>query len=358
MEDPCRKVGLVVGGGGAKGAFAVGALQYMVGELGMTFDMAAGTSTGSLIVPMVLADRLDVISEIYSNITTPEVITKKWILRAIFSDSLFGVGPLHGLIERHLTPEVWARLQGPRTTFVTTTELQTGQNVYFKIGGARLIDPTRAARMRTGVTRETMVRAILASCCQPLFMPPIVIEPGRLPFEQHVDGGVRDVTPAQVLIDHGVKDLYVIDLSSKNQPPERTVYGDLLSIFKRGLNLFASEITKGDLDAAEIEYGAACYLRTAKEHLARDLGVDHGRIEEIFASVPDNPFARVALDRYTLIQPVDPLPITDPLDFDPGVMREVIAMGRARAKEVLSARLPLPAPAPRSRAAVAESLSA
>jgi hypothetical protein len=54
------------------------------------------------------------------------------------------------------------------------------------------------------------------------------------------------------------------------------------------------------------------------------------------ASVPGNPFAQVGLESYTLIQPLNPLPITNPLDFEPKVMREVIALGKARAKEILS----------------------
>jgi predicted acylesterase/phospholipase RssA len=145
---------------------------------------------------------------------------------------------------------VWEKLQGPRTTFVTTTSLQTGQNVFWKAGSAPALTATLAPSMHTGLSRDTMVRAILASCCQPIFMPPIVIEPARTPVEQHVDGGVRDITPAEVLIDHGVTDLYVIDLSSQNDPPEQTVYRDLLSIFTRGLDLFTTEITRGDLDMA------------------------------------------------------------------------------------------------------------
>ncbi|MFT3764076.1 MAG: patatin-like phospholipase family protein [Minicystis sp.] len=346
MEQHDRRIGLVVSGGGAKGAFAVGALQYMVGELGMSFDMAAGTSTGSLVVPMILADKLDVIVDLYSNVTTPEVVRKKFLPLALFTDALLGVEPLQRLIERNLTEEVWERLQGQRTTFVTTTNLQTGQNVFYKAGGARMIDRSLADRVRSGLSRETMVRAILASCCQPIFMPPIVVEPHVSPVEQHVDGGVRDVTPAAVLIDHGVTDLFIIDLTSIDHPPEKVVYRDLLSIFTRGLDLFTSEITKGDLDSANLRYGAVRYLRNAKDRLSRELGVDRDRIEAIFESVPDNPFDKVLIDRYTLIRPVDPLPISDPLEFDPGVMREVMAMGRERAKEVLSGRATVMAPRP------------
>jgi predicted acylesterase/phospholipase RssA len=347
METSARKVGLVVSGGGARGAFAVGALQYLIQDLGLTFDMAAGSSTGSLIVPMVLADRLDVVVDIYSNVTTPEVVTWKWLPFSLFGDSLMSVRPLQALIEEHLTEEVWQKLQGARTTFVTTTNLQTGENVFWKAGGARLRAPGLARALRPGLDRRTMIRAILASCCQPIFMPPIVVDPSVTPLEQHVDGGLRDVAPAQVLIDHGVTDLYVIDLSSQRQPRERTVYRDLLSIFGRGLALFQSEITRGDLGVASGDFGALRYLDEAKGRLAAELGVERSRIDSIVAAVPDDPWKGLALRSYTLIQPLDPLPITNPLDFDPRVMRQVMATGYARARELL----PRPQPQPRAMAA-------
>ena len=45
---------LVISGGGSKGAFAVGVIKRLQQEYpGLEFDMFVGTSTGSLIVPLV-----------------------------------------------------------------------------------------------------------------------------------------------------------------------------------------------------------------------------------------------------------------------------------------------------------------
>lgn len=329
-----RKVGLVVSGGGSKGAFAVGALKYLIRDLGMSFDMVAGSSTGSLIAPMVIADRLDVIVDIYSNVTTPEIITKKFLPFALFTDALYDVAPLYRLIDRNITPEVWQRLTGPRPTFITTVNLQTGLNTYFRAGGGAARGSRFFGSVRPDVPRETFTRAVLASCCQPIFMPPVDVEQTK-PLEQHVDGGVRDVDPAQILIDHGATDLFVIDLGSERHPPERTVYTDLLSIFARGLTLFTTEITRGELESAQLQFDAVDYLGRVEAELSRALGRPREEIHRMIAAVPGNPFASVRLDRYTLIQPLDPLPITDMLDFDPRTMREVMAMGYERAREVV-----------------------
>ncbi|MEO7768554.1 MAG: patatin-like phospholipase family protein, partial [Ferruginibacter sp.] len=45
---------LVISGGGSKGAFAIGILKKLFKEYpNLEFDMFVGTSTGSLIVPLV-----------------------------------------------------------------------------------------------------------------------------------------------------------------------------------------------------------------------------------------------------------------------------------------------------------------
>ena len=49
-----RKTALVISGGGAKGAFAVGVIKHLCSTYRETgwFDVVGGTSTGALISPM------------------------------------------------------------------------------------------------------------------------------------------------------------------------------------------------------------------------------------------------------------------------------------------------------------------
>ena len=65
---------LVISGGGSKGAFAGGVVQYLK-ENGSDWDMFAGTSTGSLIIPLVACNKVDVLKDAYTNIV-PEDIFK------------------------------------------------------------------------------------------------------------------------------------------------------------------------------------------------------------------------------------------------------------------------------------------
>ena len=48
ISSQCPKVGVVLGGGGAKGASHIGVLKY-IEEMGIPVDYVAGTSMGSII---------------------------------------------------------------------------------------------------------------------------------------------------------------------------------------------------------------------------------------------------------------------------------------------------------------------
>ena len=93
------KKALVISGGGSKGAFAVGALAYMVEELGLTFDLVAGTSTGALIAPLAVLGDVDGLVRIYTSVETKDIIRKRNpVLAVLFHSSFYSSEPLEKLI--------------------------------------------------------------------------------------------------------------------------------------------------------------------------------------------------------------------------------------------------------------------
>ena len=56
---------LVISGGGSKGAYAGGVAQYLIKEKGHQYNLFLGTSTGSLLVPHIAADKIDKIYEVF-----------------------------------------------------------------------------------------------------------------------------------------------------------------------------------------------------------------------------------------------------------------------------------------------------
>lgn len=65
---------LCISGGGSKGAFGGGIVEYLK-EIGMDWDMYGGTSTGSLITPMVACNKIDKLKIAYTNIQPSDIFS-------------------------------------------------------------------------------------------------------------------------------------------------------------------------------------------------------------------------------------------------------------------------------------------
>jgi len=64
---------LVISGGGSKGAYAGGICQYLK-ESGKDWDFYAGTSTGSLIVPMVACNEIENLKKLWQSFPSEEFL--------------------------------------------------------------------------------------------------------------------------------------------------------------------------------------------------------------------------------------------------------------------------------------------
>jgi NTE family protein len=72
------RTALVISGGGSKGAFAVGVLRNLF-ERGLAFDLAAGTSTGALILPLAMAQgavAMDFLTREYTSVRDRDILAQ------------------------------------------------------------------------------------------------------------------------------------------------------------------------------------------------------------------------------------------------------------------------------------------
>ncbi|OEK08659.1 patatin [Flavivirga aquatica] len=66
---------LVISGGGSKGAYAGGVAQYLIQEEKRDYDLYLGTSTGSLLVPHLAANKIDKIHDIFTNVNQSNIFS-------------------------------------------------------------------------------------------------------------------------------------------------------------------------------------------------------------------------------------------------------------------------------------------
>ncbi len=66
---------LVISGGGNKGAFAGGIAEYLIREMGHNYDMFLGTSTGSLLLPLLSIGKVDEIKKVFTTVTQDDIFS-------------------------------------------------------------------------------------------------------------------------------------------------------------------------------------------------------------------------------------------------------------------------------------------
>jgi hypothetical protein len=207
---------LTISGGGSNGAFTAGLLQGWT-ETGTRpeFNLVTGISTGALIAPFAfLGPAYDATAkEIYTGISTEDILTERSLVTAIFSDALADTKPLQKLLKKYITPEVMEAIgdefRKGRVLTIGTTNLDAGRPVMWSIG--------RIAASGHPKALDLIRDLLLASASIPVAFPPVLIEVeanGKIYDELHVDGGGASqvfLFPTGVDWDHVMKMLEVKD---------------------------------------------------------------------------------------------------------------------------------------------------
>lgn len=329
------KTALVISGGGSKGAFAVGALKYLVGELGLSFDVLAGTSTGALITPMIAAqgkDALATLEKEYTTVTTRDILSGLPTVRVITGKpSLYDSDPLEKRIRTHITDDVFRTLRdGPRQLAVTTVDLRDGKLVYFQTG-PRIQTDEPVVQV---TSREQLVRAVYSSASIPVAMPPVVNTRDGHPEDGYVDGGVREYAPIEVAIDAGATDICCIILAPpfEKRPLYTKRFGSVVDVLQRTLDMLTEEVGASDVKMSQLYTRGRVYLDRVRDGLARE-GVSEEVLHRAFdeSGVP-NPFAGKVAVSLRIIRPPEMLR-GDTIKFDPEDMRWNLEYGYKCAKE-------------------------
>jgi NTE family protein len=317
---------LVLSGGGAKGAFELGVVDYLVKDLGIAFEVICGVSTGALNASFLsqgkgldgLRERLEALKEIWFSITSDDDIyhdSLTWDFPRIVS--LYNNRPLREKIETLIDP---ALIRESGTEFrIGVVSLNSGEYLS--------IDQSATA----------LKRFILASTAIPVLFSPVKYK-GNL----YVDGGVRNITPLQDALKalkglpqrESPDDVYLVlasPIAIRRVPASDT--DNILEILKRSVEILTAEVYREDIEhAVEVnEYISGIERLRARlsGHLSRE------ETEEIMAEAR-LPFSKKS-QRYVNIFMFEPeKEYLGSLEFDPAKIRKAFRAGREKAREVMS----------------------
>ncbi len=180
-----RRIGLALGGGGAKGLAHIGVIKVLE-SAGVPIDFIAGTSMGSLIGGWyAMTKDILFLENLFLKIDNHDVFSKRKILK---NGDLFKDKSIVELLEIGLGDKKIEKCKIP--FWAVATDVNNGEKVILKKGNL-----------------ET---AIKASSAIPIFFKPVKFNKRML-----TDGGLCDPVPADVVKEMGADIVIAVDVSSK-----------------------------------------------------------------------------------------------------------------------------------------------
>ncbi len=192
MDKSQKKLGLVLGGGGAKGYAHIGVLKVLQ-NAGLTIDFICGCSMGALIGGLyasgIQVDELESIACKLSNMR--EIL--KLIDRTPSRKGLMVGKKVRSYLSQFIAPD--ERLENTKIPLiVNAVDLITGKEI--ELNNGNLLD------------------CLMASSAVPGFFPPVEMGSYRL-----IDGGALDDVPVRLLKDKPVDFILAIDVHLNDHNP-------------------------------------------------------------------------------------------------------------------------------------------
>lgn len=225
---------LVLSGGGVKGAYQVGALQYLILNRNHTYDILCGVSVGALniaVLSMFSNENVgaNTLLKFWKELDQSKIY-KRWFpfgkLHALWEKSLYNSQPLINLVHENVDLDI-IRSVGKKVA-VGAVSLNTGEYRLFTEKDDCFID------------------GVLASSSFPGFLSPILID-----NQLWTDGGVKHITPLKAAIDLGATEIDMILCSPSIDTSKYDNNSKTISLALRTIDLMTDQIVDADLKMAD-----------------------------------------------------------------------------------------------------------
>ena len=336
---------LVLSGGASKGAFTAGVAKYPLREKQMDFDMAVGNSTGSLVGGPALLGDYNYLADAYARFSNSD----------IFKNSLIGnvmnflgihnapidasMEPLHNLLKDYYfnNKKMEQLLDSGKYFAVALVNVFSGK-VHFA---------STKHVLENKMKPETFVKAILASCCEPVFTQPIQVfedEDSEFKDDLFYDGGVKEFIPFEHAVIVGASEIWAISTSPLTNTD--TAWGrgtkptqvNSLKALLWTVTAILDEVARGDRFRAD-NYFKIDKAKKDIEEKARGFGLTDDQIHKIMDAFKIVTPEGKSLPELRVIRPYEPM--TTGLQFDPTIMLQYMANGELAAKRYFEEGAPV-----------------
>ncbi len=251
---------LVISGGGARGAWGGGLAQTLVQDSLNDYVSIIGSSTGSLLAPLIALEEFEDLKEAYTTINDKDIFS----VRPFKSK-----GPKRGQIRPFKA--FWRILLGKKTLGTSKKLRKTIKKYYTEDHFNRLKDlkkqhistvvnlthDTTEYKSSMTYSYESTVNWMWASANAPIFMSLYDAQDEQGRMSTFVDGGVKEGVPLQkgiaVSCDQKLDNVDVIVHNTLEPREDNIQEGGVIKLLTRVIELFLTENRQNDLVAANRE---------------------------------------------------------------------------------------------------------
>jgi NTE family protein len=254
---PKQKFALVLGGGGARGAYQVGAWKALR-ELGYRFEAIIGTSVGCLNMAFIAQDDLDFALDTWYTITPQKIVN---IPHELFHDGRFHINRKTISIMREIQHDFiesrgfdTAPLKKLINGFVNEDAIRkSGIDIGIETYDLNTMKPVEL--FLEDIEPGMLTRYMLASSSLPGF------KTTKIKGNQFADGGLYDNVPFNLARKRGYTNLIVIDVSGWGITRKPLIEGAQVIYIKNSINIGSVIDFRARLARQNIELG---YLDTMR----------------------------------------------------------------------------------------------
>ena len=199
-----REYGLVLAGGGTRGAYQVGVWKALK-EINIDIKAIVGTSIGALNGALFLQDDYATTVKMYENIKINNIMKVEGINA---NKNIFDLSNIFNLAADYKkqkgidnTP-----LREMIKQYVDMDKLYNSE-IDFGLVTYSVKSKTPLQKFKNEIPKEKMEDYLLASSCFPIFKPQVI------DGEEYFDGGFYDNMPSNMLINKGYKNIIIVDIA-------------------------------------------------------------------------------------------------------------------------------------------------
>jgi NTE family protein len=198
--------GVVLSGGGAKGGYEIGVWKALK-ELNISIEAVTGTSVGALNGAIIVQDDFETAVDLWTSLSIESVINVEREIAAVEENKKKYISILDTIKNSFFNGGMDVTPLKNLLLEIIDEDKIRNSIIDFGIVTFSLTDFKPVKIFKKDIPKGQMVDYLLASSCFPAF------KKYEIDNKKFVDGGVYDNIPISLMVDKGIKNIIVVDVS-------------------------------------------------------------------------------------------------------------------------------------------------